>query len=57
MGLSSWTNLWIYLLADFLGGAVAAGAFMALNPADREAVQRSDSRDQPQEHRGHKEAA
>src|SRR4030088_3023355 len=33
MGLSSWSNIWIYLLADFLGGAVAAGAFMALNPA------------------------
>jgi aquaporin Z len=27
MGLSSWSNLWIYLLADFAGGAVAAGAF------------------------------
>ena len=54
MGLSSWPNIWIYLVADFAGGAVAAGAFKALNPADREDAHRPDSRDQPQEH---KEAA
>jgi aquaporin Z len=54
MGLSSWPNIWIYLVADFAGGAVAAGAFKALNPGDREDVHRPDSRDQPQEH---KEAA
>jgi aquaporin Z len=35
MGLSSWSNIWIYLVADFAGGAVAARAFKALNPADR----------------------
>jgi len=35
MGLSSWSNIWIYLVADFAGGAVAASAFKALNPADR----------------------
>jgi aquaporin Z len=35
IGLSSWSNIWIYLVADFAGGAVAAGAFRALNPADR----------------------
>jgi aquaporin Z len=57
MGLSSWPNLWIHLLADFAGAAAAAGAFMALNPADREDVQRPHSRDQPQGHQGHKEAA
>ena len=34
LGLSTWSNLWIYLVADFLGGAVAAGAFRAVNPAD-----------------------
>ncbi|HEV2197167.1 MAG TPA: aquaporin [Candidatus Acidoferrum sp.] len=34
MGLSSWPNLWIYLVADFVGGAAAAGAFKALNPTD-----------------------
>ena len=54
MGLSSWTNLWIYLVADFAGAAVAAGAFKAVSPADREDVHRPGSRDQPQEH---KEAA
>jgi aquaporin Z len=54
MGLSSWTNLWIYLVADFAGAAVAAGAFKAVSPAEREDVHRPDSRDQPQEH---KEAA
>src|SRR5271166_960553 len=32
MGLSSWSNLWIYLVGNFAGGAVAAGAFKALNP-------------------------
>jgi aquaporin Z len=41
MGLSAWPNLWIYLLADFAGAAVAAGAFKALN--------RADSTIQPQE--------
>jgi aquaporin Z len=35
MGLSSWSNIWIFLVADFAGGAAAAGAFKALNPTDR----------------------
>lgn len=34
LGLSSWANLWIYLLAEFAGGAVAAGVFRALAPAE-----------------------
>jgi aquaporin Z len=51
MGLSSWPNIWIYLVADFAGGAVAAFAFNVLNPADREDAHRPDSRDQPQEHK------
>jgi aquaporin Z len=34
MGLSSWPNIWIYLVANFAGGAAAAGAFKALNTAD-----------------------
>jgi aquaporin Z len=49
MGLSSWPNIWIYLLADFAGGAVAAAAFKALSPAGREDVHRPDSSDRPQE--------
>ena len=32
MGLSSWSNIWIYLVANFAGGAVAALAFKTLNP-------------------------
>jgi aquaporin Z len=35
MGLSTWGNIWIYLVADFLGGAVAALAFKTINPEDK----------------------
>jgi len=35
LGLSSWSNLWIYLVAELLAGAVAALTFKALNPADK----------------------
>jgi aquaporin Z len=49
MGLSSWANIWIYLVADFAGAAVAAAAFKALNPVEREDAQRADSKDQPRE--------
>jgi aquaporin Z len=51
LGLSSWANIWIYLVADFAGAAVAAGAFKALNPAEREDAERADSKDQPQQQR------
>jgi aquaporin Z len=34
MGLSSWPNIWIYLVGNFAGAAVAAGAFKLLNPGD-----------------------
>jgi aquaporin Z len=34
MGLFSWSNIWIYLLADFAGGAAAALAFRYLNSDD-----------------------
>jgi aquaporin Z len=34
MGLSPWPNIWIYLVADFVGGAVAAGIFKAVNSTD-----------------------
>ncbi len=43
MGLSSAANIWIFLVADFAGGALAALAFNAINP--REAVARSAARD------------
>jgi aquaporin Z len=51
LGLSSWANIWIYLVADFAGAAVAAGAFKALNTAEREDIQRLQSRDQPRAQR------
>jgi aquaporin Z len=51
LGLSSWANIWIYLVADFAGAAAAAGAFKALNSAEREDVRRLESRDQPLEKR------
>ena len=35
MGLSSVANIWIYLVADFAGAAVAAFTFKAINPEDR----------------------
>jgi len=35
MGLSAWPNLWIFLAANFAGGAAAALVFRALNPTDR----------------------
>src|SRR6202049_1140182 len=34
MGLSPWPNIWIYFVADFVGGAAAAGPFKAGNPTD-----------------------
>ena len=32
LGISSWSNIWIYLLADFAAGVVAALVFNAINP-------------------------
>ncbi|MFF3484211.1 MIP/aquaporin family protein [Streptomyces sp. NPDC002701] len=37
-GLFSWSSLWVYLLAQGVGGALAAFAFLALNPHDRSAL-------------------
>ena len=34
MGLSSLANLWIFLLADLVGGAVAAATFRFINRED-----------------------
>jgi aquaporin Z len=35
MGLLSWSSIWIYLVADVLGGFAAATAFKLLNPEDK----------------------
>jgi aquaporin Z len=32
LGISSWNNIWIYLLANLAGGAVAAVIFQLVNP-------------------------
>ena len=34
MGLSAVANIWIFLVADFAGAAVAALTFKAINPQD-----------------------
>ena len=34
-GLFEWSNIWIYLIADFAGGAVAALAFLYVLPAEK----------------------
>ena len=34
MGLSAWANIWIYLVANFAGGFVAASVFKFVNPQD-----------------------
>jgi aquaporin Z len=35
MGLSPWSNLWIYLVANLAGGLVAARTFKFINPEDK----------------------
>jgi len=35
-GLFEWSNIWVYLVADFLGGAAAAVAFLYVLPAEKE---------------------
>jgi aquaporin Z len=35
MGMLSWDRIWLYLIADLLGGALAALVFTSLNPQER----------------------
>jgi aquaporin Z len=35
-GLFEWSNIWIYFIADFLGAAVAAYAFLFVLPGEKE---------------------
>ncbi len=35
MGLTAWSNLWIYLVGDLAGAAGAAIVFMLINPGDK----------------------
>jgi len=34
MGLAAWPSIWVYWLAEFLAGALAALLFRAVNPGD-----------------------
>ena len=34
-GLLQWSNIWIYLLADFIGGAAGTYAFLYVLPAEK----------------------
>jgi aquaporin Z len=35
MGLLSWSDIWIYLIANLAGGAAAAGVFLYTQPAEK----------------------
>jgi glycerol uptake facilitator-like aquaporin len=35
MGLLSWSDIWVYLLANFLGGVTAAIVFLYTQPAEK----------------------
>ncbi len=35
MGLSAWSSLWIFLVANLAAGAAAAAVFAFANPQDR----------------------
>lgn len=37
MGIFAWAKIWIWLLADLAGGALAGAVFLFLNPGDRAA--------------------
>ena len=47
LGAFAWSNVWIYLIAGFAGGAVAAAAFLLTQPADEpeQRVRRGDEGD------------
>jgi len=36
LGILKWSHIWIYLLANLLGGAAAAAAFLYVQPAEKE---------------------
>ncbi|WP_214326349.1 MIP/aquaporin family protein [Nonomuraea sediminis] len=41
MGLFAWSKIWIWLVADLAGGALAGLVFLALNPQDRAPLEAS----------------
>jgi aquaporin Z len=38
MGLFDWSDIWVYLIADLIGGAMAGAVFLFLNPHGRRAA-------------------
>ena len=44
MGMFNWSHIWIYVLANLLGGAAAAGAFRIIEPAVEPAVEPAGDR-------------
>lgn len=47
IGIFSWSHIWIYLLANFLGGAAAAGAFRLIQPQALQATERPHAPEAP----------
>jgi aquaporin Z len=43
MGLLAWSSIWVQLLAEVIGAAMAAAAFLTLNADDRSRIQPSSS--------------
>ena len=39
LGAFKWSHIWVYLLADFLGGAAAAGAFLYIQGENAKSVE------------------
>lgn len=42
-GLLAWSSIWVYLVANAVGGAVAGVAFLGLNADDRPHAERADA--------------
>jgi aquaporin Z len=47
IGIFSWSHIWIYLLANLLGGATAAGAFHLTQPQALKATERPHTPEEP----------
>jgi aquaporin Z len=43
MGLFGWSDLWVYVVADLVGGALAGSAFLYLNPHARQTAAESET--------------
>jgi aquaporin Z len=52
MGLFSWSAIWVHLVAEIVGGMLAATVFLALNKDDRDPVRSASAADPaPHDHR------